>query len=185
MKTCRYCEKTIGDQDEFCSNCGYDPKTDTISALFVKKEKRPGAGQRQRTVSPGVRLFAFWGTVLIVFSLAIKYQGKIMDFAWDTKDALLGKKIKKSAPISGKPGLNTMSRLIDVRSYQAPVDKTAGKSKKIEGIFYDPQGKSYVVIAGQLVSEAGSFGDMFIKKINRDSVEVIEGGNEKILKVNQ
>ncbi|MCX5694563.1 MAG: hypothetical protein NT014_05535, partial [Candidatus Omnitrophica bacterium] len=77
------------------------------------------------------------------------------------------------------------AKLIDVRSYKAPVDKVSGASRKIEGIFYDPQGKSYVIINGQLVSERQNYAGLFIKKINSDSVEVIEEGKEKLLKVNK
>ena len=42
-----------------------------------------------------------------------------------------------------------------------------------------------MVINGQLVSEKESFGNMLIKKINRNSVEVVEDGNDKILQVNK
>ena len=183
MKTCRYCEEVIDDQDEICGNCGYNPKTDTLTASFVKKVKKTDFVKNQNKVGSGVRTFMFWGIIVVVFSLGIKYQGKIGDIFWDVKSNFLGKKINKPAPVLGKVNPPRTTRLIDVRSYKAPADKSAGKSKRIEGIFYDPQGKSYVVINGQLVSEQESFGNMLIKKINRNSVEVVEDGNNKILQV--
>ena len=185
MKTCRYCEEVIGDQDEICGNCGYNPKTDTLTTSFVKKEKKIGSGQKQKVLSPRVKSFVYWGVIIIVFSLGAKYQGKIGDIFWEAKNILLGNKVKKSAQASGKINQNKTIRLIDVRSYKASADKSTDKNSKIEGIFYDPQGKSYVVINGQLISEKESFGNMVIKKINSDSVEVVQDGNEKVLTVNK
>jgi hypothetical protein len=135
-------------------------------------------------VSPGVKGFAFWGMVLIALSLVFQYQSKILDFAWGAKDLLSGKKIKKSAASKVGAGQNT-TRLLDVRSYRVPVDKKVLKDKKIEGIFYDPQGKSYVVVNDQLVSQGESFAGMFIERINPDSVEIVEDGNRKLLRVNK
>lgn len=187
MGICRLCERVIGDQDGFCRNCGYDPRTDTINPAFVRKERKSGTARRQRMVSPGVKGFAFWGMIVVIFSLGFQYQGKILDFAWGAKDLLSGKKPKKSTSVkaSAASGQKPPTRLLDVRSYQAPVNKSALKDKKIEGIFYDPQGKSYVVVSGQLVSQGESFAGMVIEKINQDSVEVVEDGNRKTLKVSK
>ena len=185
MKTCRFCAEVIADQDEICGNCGYNPKTDTLTASFVKKEKKVGYGQKQRVVSPAVKTFVLWGIIIIVFSLGLKYQGKIGDFIWEAKNILLGNKVNKSAQTSGKVNQNKKIRLIDVRSYKASADKSPRKDKRIEGIFYDPQGKSYVVINGRLISEKESFGNMVIKKINSNSVEVVQDGDEKVLTVNK
>lgn len=185
MKICRYCNEEIGEKDEVCGNCGYNPRTDTLTTSFVKKEKQTKSGQKQKIVSPGVKSFAFWGMMVIVFSLGIKYQGKIGDIIWQAKNIVLGNKVNKSAKALAKSKQDKIIKLIDVRSYQRPADKSSGKDIKIEGIFYDPQAKSYVVINGQLISEKESFGGMVIKKINTDSVEVIQGGREQILRVNQ
>jgi len=182
MRICRYCEEVIADQDTICGNCGYNPQTDTLTASFVKKKKVRSA-HKQRIIGSGVKSFAFWGMTIIVFSLGVKYQGKIGDLAWKAKDLILGNQINKSAQISGKASQGKAIRLIDVRSYKVSADKASSKDRKIEGIFYDPQGKSYVVIGGQLISEKESFGDMVIKKINRGSVEVIRGGQEQVLTV--
>jgi hypothetical protein len=183
MQTCRYCEGTIINQDEICANCGYNPKTDTLTAGFVRKNKP--AIKKQTLVSPGVRNFACWGGLIIACSLGFKYQGKIGDAFWEAKNIILGSKITKSASIPAKSIQRVPTRLIDVRSYKAPADKISASGSRIEGIFYDPQGKSYAVIAGQLLSEKESFGKMVIQKINRDSVQVIDDGQEKILTVNQ
>ncbi len=183
MKTCRYCEEKISDQDEICPNCGYNPKTDTLTAGFVRKNKP--AIKKQMMVGPGVRNFACWGGLIIICSLGVKYQGKIGDAFWEVKNILLGNKITKSGRVSAKSIKNVPTRLTDVRSYQAPADKTLRGTSKIEGIFYDPQGKSYAVIGGQLLSEGENLGKLFIKKINRDSVEVLEDGRGRILAVNQ
>jgi len=184
LKTCRFCEEVIGEQDEICGNCGYNPKTDTLTTSFVKK-KKVESGQKRRIVSSPVKSFVFWGMIVIVFSLGVKYQRKIGDIIWEAKNILLGNKVNKSAPAAGKVNQNRTTRLIDVRSYKASADKSPGKNRRIEGIFYDAQGKSYVVINGQLVSEQMSFGNMVIKKINRDSVEVVQDGKEQVLRVSK
>jgi len=183
MGVCRFCSEVIGDQDEICSNCGYNPKTDTLTVGFVRKEKKVGFVQKQGKVSSGVKSFMFWGTAIIVLSLGIKYQGKFGDVLWKAKNIISGNKVSKSAPALGKNNQNKITRFTDVRSYQAPADKSADKNIKIEGIFYDPLGQSYVVINGKLVCGKESFKDMVIKKINRDSVEVFQDGRESVLKV--
>lgn len=187
MGICRFCNEVIGDRDEICANCGYNPKTDTLTVGFVKKEKKVRFVQKQGKVSSGVKSFMFWGTAIIVLSLGIKYQGKLGDVVWKAKNILLGVKIKQSAPAaqaSVKTDQNKITRFTDVRSYQAPVDKSPDKKIRIEGIFYDPLGQSYVLINGKLTREKESFGEMVIKKINRDSVEVFQDGRELTLKVN-
>mgnify|MGYP001766030889 CR=1 FL=1 len=181
-KTCRYCEGTIYDQEEICSNCGYNPATDTLTAGFSRKSK---PAKRQVLVGPGVRNFACWGGLIIVFSLGFKYQSKIGDAFWEAKNILSGNKITKSAAASAKSVQKTPTRLIDVRSYKVPQNKTFSENRRIEGIFYDPQGKSYVVIGGELFAEGQSSGSMLIKKINRDMVVVSEAGQEKALRVNR
>lgn len=177
MRICRFCEKVIADQDELCGNCGYNPQTDTLTASFVKKEGKKESRQKQGMLSPGIKSFVFWAVIIIIFSLGVKYQGEIRDIVWKLKN--------KSTQASGKTKQNKTVGLTDVRSYEVSMDKTAGKNRKIEGIFYDPKGKSYVVINGRLISEKESSENMIIKKINRDSVEVIQDGEEKVLKVNK
>lgn len=176
MRICRFCDEKIGDHEKICGNCGYNPQTDTMTTSFVRKNKKVGAGGKQKILNSGVKSFAFWGMIIIIFSLGIKYQGKIGDIIWKARN--------KSSPVSRKANRYKTTKLIDVRSYKAPADKSQGKNRKIEGIFYDPQGKSYVMINGQLISEKESFGNMVIKRINNDSVEVVLDGKEKILKVN-
>lgn len=183
MRICRFCNETIGDQDEICANCGYNPKTDTLTVGFVKKEKKAGFVQKQKKVSSGVKSFMSWGMTIIVVSLGIKYQAKIGDAIWAGKNILLGAKLNKPAQGAGKNDQSKPIRFTDVRSYEAPAVKSPDKKMRIEGIFYDPLGQSYVVINGKLACEKESFGDTVIKRINRDSVEVFQDGRELVLKV--
>ncbi len=184
MKICRFCQEAISDQEEICGNCGYNPKTDTLSAGFVKKEKKLSGGKNNRKISPGVKVFVSWGIIITVFSSGLKYQGKIGDIIWETKNFLSGNKMKKNNPASQEANQNKIARLIDVRSYSPASEKSLEKDRRVEGIFYDPQGISYVLINGQLVTEKESLGNLVIKKINSNSVEVTEEGKEKTLTVN-
>jgi hypothetical protein len=185
MMICPFCEAVIGDQDKICGDCGYNPQTDTMTKSFVRKKKAVVVEQKQRMLSPKIKSFVFWGIMIIVLSLGIKYQVKIGDLVWKAKNILLGNKVNSSAQASGKAQPNKVLGLRDVRTYQAPADKSLGKNKKIEGIFYDPQGKSFVMINDQLISEQMNFGDMLIMKINHDSVEVVQDGKKKVLRVNK
>ncbi len=185
MRICRFCEKEMSEQNKICGNCGYNPQTDTMTTSFVKKKEKAVVGGEQRIIGSRVKSFVFWGMVIIIASLGVKYQGKVGDIFWKVKNTIFNVKIDKSAQALEKANQNKSVGLIDVRSYRPPVDKASIKNNKIEGIFYDPQGQSYVVINGQLVSEKMSFGDMTITKINNDSVEVVQDGQEKVLTVNK
>jgi hypothetical protein len=185
MMICRYCEKEISGQDKICGNCGYNPQTDTMTTSFVKKKDNVAAEGKQKIIGSGVKSFVFWGMVVIILSLGMKYQGKLGDIFWEVKNTLLGNKVNKSAQALKKANQNKSVGLSAVRAYQAPAAKLSDKNKKIEGIFYDLQGKSYVVISGQLVSENESYGDRLIKKINPDSVEILQNGQEQVVGVDK
>jgi RNA polymerase subunit RPABC4/transcription elongation factor Spt4 len=185
MRICRFCEKVIRDQDEICGNCGYNPQSDTMSAAFVKKNPETAAAKKQNILAPGVKNFVFWGMIIIVFSLGVKYQGKINGMVKKAKNIFSGNKISKSAQASEKANQNKAVKLIGVRSHKEPAGKSSGKNIKIEGIFYDPQGRSYAMINGQLVWEQKSFENMVIKKINRGSVEVVQDGQDKVITVSK
>ena len=185
MRTCRFCEEVIADQDKICGNCGYNPQTDTMTVSFIRKKKKAVAGQNQRLLGSGVKSFVFWGLIIVVFSLGVKYQGKIGDFIWKIKNIYLGNKVNKPEQALGKANQNKIIKFISVRSSKVSADKSPVGNRRIEGIFYDPQGKSYVVINGQLISEQMSFGNMVIKKINSNSVEVLQDGQEQVLTVDK
>ncbi len=185
MKTCRYCEEVIGEHDEICPYCGYNSKTDTLTPGFVKKEKKSSTLEKQKKISPGVRKFVLLGVLLITASLVFKYQGKLGDLFWEAKNTLAGKKTVKNTKKPEKSIPSKPAALIDVRSAKVSPGKAAGAKDRIEGIFYDPQGKSWVVIGGQVFSENQSIGNTRILKINPDSVSVLQGGEEKTLRVNK
>ncbi|HNW38957.1 MAG TPA: hypothetical protein PKI44_00840 [Candidatus Omnitrophota bacterium] len=185
MKICRFCDKPIGDQDKICGNCGYNPQTDTMTASFIKKKNKVESAIKNNRVSSGVKAFAYWSLAVIIFSLGFQYQRKLGDLAWELKDILLGKRGNQVKKVSVKSSPSQSTRLIDVRSYKISAGKPLDKGIKVEGIFYDPQGKSYVVINDQLVSEQESFGAMLITKINSNSVEIIENGKVQVLTVSK
>jgi hypothetical protein len=185
MKTCRYCEEVMGENDGICPYCGYNSKTDTLTPGFVKKAKKDSVLQRQKKISPGVRRFAFLGALVIGCSLVFKYQGELGDIFWGLKNRLTGNKTAKTVKAQGKNLQSRPAAFIEVRSAKVSGEQAAVKKDKVEGIFYDPQGKSWVVIGGQLVSENQSIGDITVVKITPDAVAVIQGGKEKILRVNK
>jgi uncharacterized membrane protein YvbJ len=187
MTVCRFCGGEVKDTDKICLKCGYNSQTDTIIPNFIGQEKKEEIVKKKSLVSSGVKNFAFWGIVVMVLLLIFKYQAKLVDAIYQVKSSIISDKNKvgksaKTKPSSGKGNQIKVTGLLGVRSFKAPVDKSEHKEKKLEGIFYDPKNKSYVVINGQLVSEGESLGNILIKTINRDSVEVVEDGDLKTLR---
>lgn len=175
MKTCRYCKENISDKEQICPYCGYNFQTDTLTAGFVKRAKKEPAGNKKKLVGSPVKAFIFWAALIIILCLIFQYRSRLGDLVSQAKN-LFNKDKKKE--------INKSVGLLDVGSLIMPGRKLNFKEKKIEGIFYDPKDKSYVVINGQLIPEGKNYGNILIKKINKDSVEVIEGGKAQILSVN-
>ena len=186
MTVCRFCGEEVNDKNKICLKCGYNPQTDTIIPAFAGQERKEKISKKKNLVGSGVKNFAFWSFVVIFLSLIFKYQAKLGDVVYQVRSFAYNKnKLNKPVKIkqpSAKVNEFKSIELLGARSFKAPVDKTQGKAKKIEGIFYDPKNKSYVVINGQLVSEGESFGGMLIKTINKDSVEVVEGGKSRLIR---
>ena len=83
MKKCKCCKVLIKEEDAFCPFCGYDPKTDTISASFRQNAVSSEVAARKMQVdrrpviegiSPGVKRFALIGLAVIVFSIFYKHN---------------------------------------------------------------------------------------------------------------
>jgi len=174
MKVCHFCKEEISDKEQICAYCGYNFQTDTVIPDFVKKIKEKDKGEKQKLIGSGIKTFIFWATLIIIFSLIFKYHGKIGNLIQQGKSYF--KKVKKSQ-------IDKAAEFIDLSSVRVPVKKSKAAGEEIEGIFYDPKAKSYVIINGKLVSEGESFEGVFIKKVNNDSVEIIKDGKTKILLV--
>jgi len=83
MKECRCCKRPIDEIVEFCPFCGYDPKTDAVSASFRQNAVSSEVAARKMRadrrsviegISPGVKRFAFIGLTVIVFSIFYKHN---------------------------------------------------------------------------------------------------------------
>ncbi len=174
MKTCRFCKEESSDKEQICPYCGYNFQTDTLTPNFVGKARKEDKGKKKKLVGPGIKTFVFWTGLVIISSLIFKYQGKLGDLVSQAKDFFKKDKKKKTSQSVG---------LLEVKSVKVSQEKFRSKEKKIEGIFYDPKGKSYVIINNQLIPEGESFAGIFIKKINKNTVEVIRDGKSQILSV--
>jgi len=83
VKKCKCCNEPIKEEYAFCPFCGYDPKTDTISASFRQNAVSSEVAARKMQVdrrpviegiSPGVKRFALIGLAVIVFSIFYKHN---------------------------------------------------------------------------------------------------------------
>lgn len=200
MKECQYCKEQIKDEDIVCIMCGYNHKAGTINNAFKEQmAKERGArekGQRKkeksqtkdRGISSSVNKFVFVGLIITVFALFYKHNFNISSVVSETSRYLAKlKKFKFSETKTKDNEDNKLKKieLTDVNSFKGNNKPLRKKDLKVEGIFFDPQRKSFVSINGQILSEGESAGDVAVKNINRDSVELIIGGERKTLQINQ
>ena len=185
MDTCHYCGRVLKDKDNICPHCGYNSKTDTLTPSFIPKKDSINNIKDEKKISPGVKVFALIAIIVLIISLSIKYNFVIGEIKAKAKMFFSGdnSKASKVKQNNAKNGQAQAVVFTDVRSFQPSEEKLQRKDKKIEGIFYDAVKKSYCVINGQLLSEGDTFQGIAIKRISKDSVEVVEDGKIKILRV--
>ncbi|MCX5701855.1 MAG: hypothetical protein NTW64_02600 [Candidatus Omnitrophica bacterium] len=196
-KECHYCKKPIEEKVAICSFCGYDHKTGTmtesqsglVKSLEEKvKTKEKRAASRIFGVDPKVRGFAFIGLSIVVFSVFYKYNFDIKTVM--SRANQIFPRIKSGTFLTGKSKkakdkASLKIELTNVRSLEAPKKSSQSRDSAVEGILYDPTGKSFVSIDGNVIAEGATFKDVVVKKINRDSVELIIKGENKIIEVQE
>lgn len=200
-KYCNYCKRPLKEGDAFCPFCGYDPKTDAINPAFKQKVASIKDWDRKiqmeeigrgHGISPGVKMFAFIGLAVVIFSIFYKYNFNPSGVMSEVNQVWAKARIKASKFIPMKAEKKKekaeekkieKTELIDVRSFEGAKKTTGGLV--VEGIFFDPKGKSFVTINGKVVSEGETFGNITVKKINVNSVELIIESETKIIEVKQ
>lgn len=196
MAVCRFCRNELEHERQICPACGYDPTTDRVNQAAKaqieqsealgkkknKKEKKEGGGG----VNPGIKKFALIGVAIIVFSVFYKYNFDINGVIYEiTQNIARIKEGRLFSKESDKDKEVKKIELMDVRSYTAPQRQERSKELVIEGIFFDSQTKSFVIINGQVFKEGESYKGAIIAKIKEDSVILIIGNEPKILKAHQ
>ncbi|MCM8789495.1 MAG: hypothetical protein NC916_00530 [Candidatus Omnitrophica bacterium] len=192
MKECRLCKKPLEAEDAVCVFCGYDPKTDTVNFAFKEQqssiekakaiEKKIKREAEKKEIGPGVKKFALFGIAILIFSILYRYN---FDVSLATADIrfffakLMGGKI--SAKIDKKKDKkNEKLEWINVKTFKSQ-KKIDAKKLVVEGIFFDSKSGNYAVINGEVIAEGETVDNITVKKINKDSVEVIAGGEVKVL----
>lgn len=195
MKECHYCKKPIEEKVTVCPFCGYDHKTgimaETQSGLVRNLEEKVKIKEKKIAsrifgVDPKIRNFALIGLSIVVFSVFYKYNFDIKGVI--SEGIQIFNRIKSQTFLTGKSKkakdkANLKIELTNVMSIEAPKKALKSRDLAVEGILYDPTGKSFVSIDGNVIAEGAAFGDVVVKKINRDSVELIIKGENKIIEV--
>jgi len=192
MKQCRLCGKTLKEEETICSSCGYDLKTDTVSQSFQPKltasENKKEKDSKVGGVSLGVKKFALAGLVIVIVSICYKYNFNINTIVSEANR--LFNRIKTGKFTRGKDDKKADKEvkkveLVNVRSFDRYKKPVANKGLKIEGIFFDAKAKSFIIISGKLVCEGESFENITVKKIYKDSADLIIGAKIETLRVDQ
>lgn len=191
---CKLCDKPLKAEDAICEYCGYDPKTDRVSESFkpkseaaIRKEEKEKA-RKEGAVGSGVKKFAMIGLAVVIFSVLYKYNFNINGVARDAGlflDRIKSGNLTRGKDAGKKETENEKIELISVRSFDGSKQPRNNKEQKIEGIFFDESGKSFVIVNGKLLPEGGSLGDFTVKKIYKGSVELILGDELINLRINQ
>jgi hypothetical protein len=187
MQECYYCKKTIKEEDTICPFCGYDHKAGTVSQQVTSVEntqkrsqiKEQKATSKGNGVDPRVKKFAFIGLGIVLFSILYKYNFNISIIAYEISDIF--------ARVTGKKKDKTSEKieLIDVRSIKIPKKAIKYKGLEVEGVLFDPAGRSFVTINGDIIPEGGTSGNVTVQKIHKDSVELIVNGKSQIIEIKQ
>jgi hypothetical protein len=126
----------------------------------------------------------------VVFSIFYKYNFNLRGVVFEINRLFDRLNIVKFVQtISGKKTDKAKGyekiELINVRNFEEPKRITPYKDLVVEGICFDSAGKSFATINGRVISEGDSFENVTVKKINRDSVELMVNGEARVLGINQ
>jgi len=81
MRDCKCCKVPVNADVEFCPFCGYDPKTDAMSASFRQNPELSEEGARRMQANrrrgsdalrPGVKMFALFSLAVVIFGVMSK-----------------------------------------------------------------------------------------------------------------
>lgn len=183
----------MNDEEIICVVCGYNHKAGVIDNAFKTRmasirKRREKTQNEPRGIDPRVKKFAYIGLIITGISLFYKHNFDVTSVVSELSRPLAKlKKFQSSGDKSkGKKGPKIDKlELIEIKSFEGNKKPLNKKDLKIEGIFFDPSGKSFIAIGGKIISEGQSLDNIIVKKINKDSAELIVEGEIKILKLDE
>ena len=210
MKKCKYCGKPLESEEGICAYCGYNPNTDTMSPDFKKEDKRAEKPKQEAKIlemniedkqtkekkeprrdvgiNPWIKRFAFIGLVVVVFSIFYKHHFNIGNVVAEARHFF--SRIK-----TGKFSMDRFSKKedkveekvewVNVRSVEVPQREISEIDLILEGIIFAHDSRSFVIISGKVLSEGESINNITVKKIYKDSVQLIIDGRTKLFRLNQ
>ncbi|MBU1124965.1 MAG: hypothetical protein KKC84_02985 [Candidatus Omnitrophica bacterium] len=198
MKECRYCKQLIPEEADGCPACGYDPKTDTLNPALKSKKPVKNVRAQKETISRGmdwrVKRFVLIGVGITFFSVLYKYNFDPRGIIYEARQWIAiivpaAKKIPFLGAKEKKEEEDTM-RFTDMRSFEKSEDTNKYKGVVlIEGIFFDPGGKSFVTANGMVLAEGEVIQGVTIRNIFPESValefegQTVQVGLQETLKL--
>jgi len=182
---CRFCNKADIKEGQICPNCGYDPKTNTISPSFKPKAKNQDLQITKSLISPAVKIFALLGIAVVIFSVLFKYDFKPAKIIARTEE-LVKQTVVYSEYVNmeseGKEFVTNRTQLISDEAMKKAAER---KDLVLAGVFFVPNKKSYIIINQEVVEEGQTFNGILVEKVYRDKVELVIKGKRLTLKVNE
>lgn len=181
----------MNDEEIICTVCGYDHNTKTINNAFKSKIEAVSSKSRRgkaQGIDSRVKKFAYAGLIITGASLFYKHNFNVANVVSDLSRPFA--KLKKFQPAGDKSKNKKGQKagkleLIEIKSFEGNKKSLNKKDLKIEGIFFDPSGKSFIAIGGKIISEGQGMDNIIVKKINKDSAELIVESEIKILKLSE
>jgi len=179
---CQFCGKEDIKEGKFCLNCGYDPKTDAVNPSF---KARPAVRDMPKKIKSTflVKIFVILIILLTLFFIFYKNNYNISQ-VMVSGNAIIKQATRGDFVHIGSKEKSMITNRTEIKTEKA-LRGMANEQLLLGGIFFVPNNQSYVIINGEVFKEGEGIGNILVKKIFSEKVEVEVDGKSKILKVNE
>lgn len=203
---CQFCGKVMAKDEIVCKACGYNIQTKTQDPAFKKSSQDEEKAKKSKRIKNAIKSGIIALALFIGLTFLIKYLTSNVISALmpglkqfeqssarksGSKDAnsittLIQTLSKKIFPknVSGRERIDAQKKAVSVKSEQKRIEQRKS-ILMIEGIVFDPKGKSFATINGEVVAEGDNIGAIRVEKIGNGFVELLVNGESKTLRVSE